>query len=56
MTRELTKEQYTNVIENHDASGIFSESEVMGYGVYDDKYYEKDGKYYVEFTLGSSCE
>lgn len=54
--REITKEQYERVTMHHDAKGIFTESEVMGYGVYCDRYFEENGKYYVEFVLGSSCD
>ena len=54
--REITKEQYDRVINDHDARGIFTEREVMGYGVYDTKYTEEDGKYFVSFCLGSSCD
>lgn len=56
MTREITKEQYIEAVEHHKARGIFTESEVMGYGVYDSKFYEENGKYYVDFTLGGSCD
>jgi len=56
VTREITKEQFVNVIEKHDASGIFTTQELMGYGIYQERYYEQDGKYYVDFTLGDSCD
>lgn len=55
-TREITKEQYENATIRHDAKGIFTDSEVMGYGVYGEKFYEKDGKYFVDFTMGNSCD
>lgn len=55
-TREITEEQYKNVKERQDASGIFSEAEVLGYGIYQERYYEKDGKYYVDFEMGTSCD
>jgi predicted transcriptional regulator len=54
--REITKEQYDRAVNDHDASDIFSQAEVMGYGVYDEHYFEEDGKYYVSFELGSSCD
>lgn len=54
--REITKEQYDRAVNDHDARGIFTDSEVMGYGVYDTKYTEEDGKYFVSFCLGSSCD
>ena len=41
-TREITKEQYENATIRHDAKGIFTDSEVMGYGVYGEKFYEKE--------------
>lgn len=54
--REITKEQYINATVNHIAADVFTDSEVMGYGVYCEKYFEEDGKYYVSFYLGSSCD
>ena len=36
--REITKEQYERATKDHDARGIFTESEVLGYGVYGTKY------------------
>lgn len=56
--REITPEQYHNVIVKHDTSGIFKPQEVMGYGVYSERYFQdkEDGKYYVEFCLGNSCD
>ncbi len=54
--REITEEQYINATQNHSAKGIFTEQEVCGYGVYCDRYIEKDGKYYVRYYLGSSCD
>ena len=56
VTREITKEQYINATEHNDARGIFTAQEVMGYGVYGEQYYEKDGKYYVSYTRGDSCD
>ena len=58
VTRELTPEQYHNVIDKHDTSGIFSAQEVMGYGVYCERYFnnKETGKYYVEYSVGDSCD
>ena len=50
--RELTKEKYIQATEHRNAAGIFTPQEVMGYGVYNEKNYERDGKYYVDFMLG----
>ena len=54
--RELTEEQYRKAVEEGDARGIWTQSEVCGYGVYSEHFYERDGKYYVSFRLGSSCD
>lgn len=56
--REITKEQFVNVMENHDTSDIFTTQEVMGYGVYCDRYFQdkETGKYYVEYSVGDSCD
>ena len=54
--REITQEQYRKATEEHDSTGIFSYSEICGYGVYSTRYFEEDGKYYVSFELGSSCD
>ena len=54
--KEITKEQYERATKDHDASGIFFDSEIWGYGVYCPKYTEVDGKYYVDYQLGSHCD
>lgn len=54
--REITEEQYRDATEKHEVHGVFSMSEVCGYGVYSERYFEENGKYYVEFELGSSCD
>lgn len=54
--KEITKEQYKRATEDNDARGIFTVSEVCGYGIYGEYYYEKDGKYFVKYQLGTSCD
>ena len=56
--RELTEEQFRRVMDAKDTTGIFTEQERMGYGVYCEYYYQDktDGKYYVSFNLGDSCD
>jgi len=54
--REITKEQAEKVIHENDWSNIFSQSEVCGYGVYGERVREEDGKYFVEFYRGESCD
>lgn len=61
-TREITKSQYENALSNHryiteyDKYDVFSDSERLGYGVYSPIVHEADGKYYVRFLLGDSCD
>lgn len=61
-TREITKEQYDRAMKNNkyiteeDKKTIFTESEIWGYGVYSPKVAEKDGKYYVNYESGDSCD
>lgn len=54
--REITKEQAENVIHHNNWEGIFDISEVCGYGVYGERVREEDGKYYVEYSRGDSCD
>lgn len=54
--REITKEQYDRAVNNHDERGIFTDSEVMGYGVYKTEYIEEDGRYFVTYELGDTCD
>lgn len=63
-TKELTKEQWdNNTAVARDGSrylkkysGVFSEAQVMGYGIYGTECYEKDGKYICKYKTGSSCD
>lgn len=54
--REISREQFINVMENHDSSDIFTTQEILGYGIYQKRFYEQDGKYYADFMLGDSCD
>ena len=54
--KELTPEQWRNVTEKHDTTDIFTAQEVCGYGVYCERYYAQDGKYFVEYSVGDSCD
>ena len=61
-SREITKEQYDRAAQNgnrlrgDDIETIFSEAERWGYGVYAMCVFEKDGKYWVGFSLGETCD
>ena len=54
--REITKEQAEKVIHEKDWSDIFDVTEVCGYGVYGERVLELDGKYYVDYSRGDSCD
>lgn len=60
--REITKEQYDRAMQNHrylvrdDMNFVFNEAERYGYGVYGGSVIEKEGKYYVQYSLGSTCD
>ena len=58
IVREITEEQYNRAVNKLDTSGLFSPQEVMGYGVYCERYFQdkEDGKYYVEYSVGDSCD
>lgn len=55
--RKLTKEQYERA-QKGDWEGIFSDSEVWGYGVESKSliYEAETDEYFVKFELGSSCD
>ena len=54
--REITEEQFKKAVNEHDVTDIFTAQEVCGYGVYCERYYAQDGKYFVSYQLGSSCD
>lgn len=55
--REITKDQYDRYFKGElDKSELHSEAEIYGYGVYWGNPYEKDGKYYMPYYMGDSCE
>jgi len=60
--KEITKEQYDRAMQNHgyitkdDRNKVFTVSEIYGYGVYGDQVAEDKGKYYVDYSIGSTCD
>ena len=60
--REISKEIYDRAMERkghitkEDEEKVFTTSEIWGYGVYRTRVCEEDGKYYVYFEMGNSCE
>lgn len=60
LLREITAEQYARAkggyLTKEDREAVFSPSELYGYGVYGGDVIERDGKYYVRYSLGSTCD
>lgn len=57
IVREITKEQYNRAVNKLDTSDLFSPQEVMGYGIYNMEFIaDSEGKYYVRYNLGDSCD
>lgn len=58
--REITKEIYDNAGGDGNPlrkwKDVFSDAEVIGYGIYHPTVYEEDGKYYCRFYMGDSCD
>ena len=55
VNREITKEEYDKANEKGPYS-LIPESIVMGYGVYGAEVYEEDGKYFLSYSRGDSCD
>ena len=59
---EISKEVYDrakanrNYIVSEDKKDLFDISILCGYGLYNAKVYEKDGKYYCSYETGDSCD
>lgn len=62
MNRTISKEIYERATANNgyitqeDYWKVFTQSEVMGYGLIDGKVFEKDGKHFVGYTIWDSCD
>ena len=60
--REISKEIYDRAKANHgyiareDIDKVFDISEQLGYGIYGDQVTERDGKYFVCYERGESCD
>ena len=59
---EITKEIFDEAIANGGAIPakryleVFNASLVMGYGIYETSVREADGKYFVDFLRGNTCD
>lgn len=61
ITKKITKEEYQeskNSPQNYREKVYdnLPQSWVAGYGYYGFRTYEKDDKYYIDHTIGSSCD
>lgn len=55
VTYEIKKEEYDKALE-HGADSIIGDAIHMGYGVYGSNVKEVDGKYYLSYSRGNSCD
>ena len=61
-TKEISKEVYDRALANNsqiaseDMIPVFGVCLVRGYGIYLTRVYEKDNKYYVNYSSGSHCD
>lgn len=53
--REITPEDYEKA-KAKSADVLVSDAVIMGYGLYGSKVYMEDGKYYLEYIRGDSCD
>lgn len=62
MEREIPKEVYDRAVANHgvlkgsDYDKVFSVSELMGYGVYNDRVVKDGDRYLVRYQTGDNCD
>lgn len=56
VTYEISKEDYEKALRDGAGSLIKNPALWMGYGVYDPRVYESDGKYYLTYSRGTSCD
>ena len=60
--RQINREQYDRAVENNghiaqcDTESVFTASEMYGYGIYSDTVYSKNGRFFVMFNRGESCD
>lgn len=60
--REISKDVFDRAVSNHgyitreDELTVFSDSERLGYGLYGTHVFQENGRFYVRFTLGTTCD
>lgn len=60
ITREITKEKYDYYESQSNVSAAIksemSDDIICGYGYYGGSVYESNGKYYMRYSIGNSCD
>lgn len=56
VTKEITKEQFDKAKEEGAMSLITNPNLLMGYGVYGAFVFERDGKHFLRYERGDSCD
>ena len=56
VTYQISKEEYEQAKEKGAMSLITDPALISGYGVYGARVSEADGKYYLSFSRGNSCD
>ena len=60
--KEITEDQYKRAISNgkcltkEDKQEVFTEKELYGYGIYSTQVYAENGKTYVQYVRGDTCD
>ena len=55
--REISKEDYEAITSGEkNKYSLFSEAAVMGYGLIAYEPFERDGKYFIPFSMADSCD
>lgn len=55
--REITKEDYDAVKAGEKSLySFFSDADIMGYGALPHNVFERDGKYYLSYSISDSCD
>lgn len=55
VTREISKEEYQKALE-HGPKSLLSEAIICGYGCYGAEVKEVEGKYYLSYSRGETCD
>ena len=61
ITREITKRKSNDYYDSQPNVSVAIKSEmsddiIYGYGYYGGSVYENNGKYYMQYSIGSSCD